>query len=290
MTRRIALLANPAAGRGHAHHVLDDVVRRLRDGGHVVDLISGESASHSLDRARAAVESGVDALVVLGGDGMVHLAVQALAGTPTALGVIPLGSGNDFARSLGLPIDSPLAAAEIIRRDRRRKIDLGRAGDLWFATILTAGFDALVTARGNAMPARIGAMRYTAAMLLELPRFVPSRYTIALDGEEQSRDAVLLSVANTDYYGGGMRIAPSADPSDGLLEVLTVDAISRTELLRFFPSVRTGRHVDHPAYSVRRVRSVTIAAAGVTAYADGERFGELPLTITCVPGAVDVIC
>jgi diacylglycerol kinase (ATP) len=290
VTRRIALLANPAAGRGRAHHVLDDVVARLGADGTAVDLISGDDAAASLERARRAVEDGVDTLVVLGGDGMVHLAVQALAESPTALGVIPLGTGNDFARAMGIPHASPLEAADLVRSGQRRRIDLARAGDVWYATILAAGFEALVTARGNAMTLPIGSLRYTAAVALELPRFTPLHYTFEIDGVTESREAMLVSLANTSYYGGGMHITPSAVPDDGYLDLVVVEPIGRLELLRFFPTVRTGKHVEHPAYTTRRVRSITIAAADVTAYADGERFGDLPLTITCVPGALDVLC
>lgn len=286
---RVALLANPAAGRGQARQLVDAVVGRLHTAGADVDLLEATSAEQAETLSRAAVAEGLDTLVVLGGDGMVHLAVQALAGqSATALAVVPLGSGNDFARSLRLPTE-PYSAATRAVTGTRRAIDLARSGDRWYATILTAGFDAIVTARGNRLPAALGAMRYTAAMGLELPRFEPLSYTLVLDDEERRLDAVIVAVANTDFYGGGMQIAAGAQPDDGMLDVVIVHPLSRLELLRFFPTVRTGTHVTNPRWERLRARTVTVAASGITTYADGERFADLPLTVECVPGALTVV-
>lgn len=288
MTRQIALLANPAAGRGDAHHVLDAVVTRLRSDGASVDLLTGADEADSLALARAAVAAGADTLVALGGDGMVHLATQAVAETPTRLGVIAMGTGNDFVRSLGLPED-PLEAADRVVHGAPRTLDAARCGERWFATVMAAGFDAAVNERANAMRWPHGDLRYTIAALAVLRRWRPVPYTLDLDGSQRQLEAMLVCVANTDSYGGGLRIPWGALPDDGLLDVIVIKPTSKLEFLKIFPSVRTGGHVDHPALERIQVPRVTVAAPGVTAYADGERFGALPLTVECVPGALSVL-
>ena len=289
MTREIALLTNPAAGRGHAHRVQDDVVARLRAAGADVSVLVGADERESVDLARKAVADGVDTLVAMGGDGMLHLAIQAVARSQTRLGVVPLGTGNDFARSLGIPREDPFAAADLVSRGTSRRIDLVRCGDRWFATVMAAGFDAAVNERANAMRWPHGDLRYTLATLSVLPRWAPVPYTLELDGVERRVDAMLLAVANTDSYGGGLQIPAGAVPDDGLLDVIIIKPVSKLEFLKVFPQVRTGQHVHHPAFERVRVRNVTVAAPGVVAYADGERLGALPLTVECVPGAVEVL-
>lgn len=291
--RRIAYLSNPLSGSGDGHHGRDGVIRHLRaSGAEVVDLV-GHDAAESLALVRRVTAEGpdrVEAVVVSGGDGLVHLSVQALAGTDVALGIIPAGSGNDAARAFGIPLGDPIAAAEVVLRDRRQPVDLGRSGDRWFLTVLTSGFDALVTARGNALRWPRGGLRYTAAVALELPRFKPLRYTLSLDGAERTLEAMMVSVANTECFGGGMRIGLGGRHDDGLLDVIVIKPLSRLELVRFFPTVKTGEHVHHPAYERIQARAVTIAITPpVTSYADGERFGEVPLTVECVAGALQVI-
>lgn len=289
MSRQIALLTNPVAGRGHAHRLQDLVVERLVAAGHEVDLVVGSDAEESVALARKAVADGVDTVVALGGDGMVHTAVQAVAGTDVHLGVVPLGTGNDYARSLGLPLGDPVAAADVVARGAGRRLDVARCGDRWFATVMAAGFDAAVNERANRMRWPHGDLRYTIATFAVLRRWSAVPYTLSLDGEERRLDAMLLAVANTDSYGGGLQIPAGAVPDDGLLDVIIIKPTSKLEFLKVFPQVRTGEHVNHPAFQRVRVRSVTVAAPGVTAYADGERFGPLPLTVECVPGAVSVL-
>jgi len=288
VTRQIALLTNPTAGTGQAHVLQDKVVERLVSRGMSVDILAGRDGAESVELARKAVADGVDSVVAVGGDGLVHAAVQALAGSDVRLGVIPSGTGNDFARSLGLPQD-PLAAADVVALGQARPLDLGRSGESWFATVMAAGFDAAVNERANAMTWPHGQLRYTVATLAVLPRWQPVPYTFDLDGEQRQVEAMLVCVANTDSYGGGLRIPWGAEFDDGLLDVIIIRPTTKLEFLRVFPQVRTGGHVDHPAFERVRATSVTVAAPGVTAYADGERFGALPLTVECVPGAVSVL-
>ena len=289
MTRQIALLANPTAGRGNADQILDAVTARLAASGAEVEHLIGDDADHALELARKAAADGVDTVVTLGGDGMVHVAVQALAGTEVSLGVVPLGTGNDFARALGIPTGDPLAAADVVVRDDPRRIDLGRSGDSWFATVLAAGFDAAVNERANAMRWPHGDLRYTLAALSVIRSWTPVPYRLEVDGVVREQEAMLLAIANTESYGGGLRIAAGCDPADGLLDAILIKPVSRLEFLRVFPGVRQAKHLTHPAFERIRARRITASAPGVIAYSDGERLGPLPLEVECVPSALGVL-
>ncbi|MEK9999177.1 MAG: diacylglycerol kinase family protein, partial [Acidimicrobiaceae bacterium] len=210
----IHVLVSPEAGRGRAAGTASEVLDRLRSlGGHVIDL-SGADAAASAANARDAVAAGAERLVVLGGDGMVHLAVQAVAGTDTILGVVPVGTGNDFVRALpGIP-EGPLEAAAVALGDPD-PIDAIRVDDRWVASVATAGFSADVNERANRLRRPKGQSRYTVATVLELPALKRRPTTITVDGTAHAHDAVMIAVANTAWFGGGMHICPDADPDDG---------------------------------------------------------------------------
>ena len=290
--RDIALLVNPTAGKGRAARVVDVVLPRLLSAGLAVRTLTGRDADESLDLAHAAVRDGVDALVVVGGDGMANIGLQATATTGTPLGLVPAGTGNDIARYVGLSGKDPLAAADRLVRSlttgERRTLDLARTGGRYYATVMAAGFDAVVNERANAMAWPRGQMRYNLATLLELRTFRPLSYVLDLDGRTVHIEAMLVAVGNGPSFGGGLRIAEGARLDDGLLDVVVIKPISKPELVRTYPKLFKGTHTTHPQYERHQVRRVTVAAPGVVGYADGERFGPLPMTIECVPRAVEV--
>ncbi|MFF5771559.1 diacylglycerol kinase [Streptomyces californicus] len=294
MTSEITLFVNPTAGRGRGAHAAQPAASALRDAGFSVRTVLGEDADDALRRARAAVAAGTGALIAVGGDGLMSLALQAVAGTATPLGVVAVGTGNDFARTLGLPVRDPAAAGRLAARALKegglREIDLGRVGERWFGTVLASGFDSRVNDRGNRMRFVGGRFQYDLAILAELAAFRPIPYRLRFDGGEPvETEATLIAVGNGTTYGGGMRICAGAKTDDGLFDVTVVGPCTRATLLKVFPRVYRGTHLDHPAVTVHRVSSIELAAAGITAYADGEPMGPLPLTATCVPGAVRVL-
>ncbi|MFI6877955.1 diacylglycerol kinase [Streptomyces sp. NPDC050400] len=294
MSSEITLFVNPTAGRGRGAHAAQPAASALRAAGFSVRTVIGVDAPDALARARAAVAEGTGALVAVGGDGLVNLALQAVAGTRTPLGVIAVGTGNDFARSLGLPIRAPEAAgtlvAEALKGSLVRDIDLGRIGDHWFGTVLASGFDSRVNDRGNRMRLPLGRFKYDLAIVAELAAFKPVPFRLTLDdGSVREVPATLVAVGNGTSYGGGMRICADAEMDDGLFDVTVVGDCSRTTLLRVFPRVYKGTHLDHPVVSVYRAARVELAAPDITGYADGEPVGALPLVAECVPAAVRVL-
>jgi len=325
VTARVALAVNPVSGRGRGVRAGRAVAAQLAADGVDVVPVPAVDAAGALAGLRAARADGVDALVVVGGDGMVHLGVNAVAGTGCPLGIVAAGTGNDIARELGLRTGDPAGAARDLVRaleagsvravDAARCLDVGAPppvargphrphgphrpdagpgvdgphGDRWFAGVLAAGFDALVNERADGWRWPRGDVRYDLAILRELPVLRPRDYVLTLDGVERHLPAVMVVVANGPAYGGGMRICPDARMDDGLLDVLVVAPLSRTALIRIYPRVYRGTHVSDPRVSVERVRQVRVAAEGIVATADGERLARLPITAQAVPGALRVL-
>jgi diacylglycerol kinase (ATP) len=220
---------------------------------------------------------------------MVHLALQLLGGTDRTLGIIPAGSGNDIARTLGIPIQESAAAAAIVAHGTVRSIDLGRSEGTWFGGVVAAGFDALVNERANRMRGPSGRARYNLAMLAELRIFRPIPYRIHVDNQMVETEAMLVAVANARSYGGGMLVVPDARLDDGLLDLFVVHPITKAELLQVFPRVYRGTHVTHPAVEIRRAASIRLDGPVMCTYVDGEPLGPLPRAFTAVPNALRVL-
>ncbi|WP_406206027.1 diacylglycerol kinase [Kitasatospora sp. NBC_01560] len=293
---RVVLLTNPAAAAGHAEPAARRAADRLRALGVEVDEQAGSSAQESLGLARTAVSAGsCDALVVVGGDGMINLGLQAAAGTGVPLGVVPAGTGNDHARAYGLPRDTPEAAAEVVAAGHTRAVDLGRVTsadgtERWFGSVLASGFDSLVSDRTNRLRWPRGRMRYNLAILVEFANLRPLPFRITLaDGTVIERDLTLAAVGNTSSYGGGMLICPAADPADGLLDVTLVDAMPRLRIARFFPTLFKGTHVARSEVTTYRTAGLRIESAGITAYADGEFMAALPIDVSVAPQALQLL-
>ena len=299
---RLVVAINPSASFGKSRDVGPGVVRALRALGHEVTSLQEPDFEQLMAVARTAVAGKPDAFVVVGGDGMVHLGVNLLAGTTVPLAVIPTGTGNDMARGLGIPHDDSDAAlaALIAALDRpARAIDAGTIGythpgtrepvTRWFASAVSAGFDSVVNERANRMTWPRGASRYTIALILELVGLTPIAYRLVLDGVELRTDALLVTVGNNVSIGGGMKVTPDALIDDGLLDVLVVRPLPRLSFIRIFPRVFKGTHVSDPRVSIHRVRTVRIESEVAVAYADGERIGALPVDIAVVPGALLIL-
>lgn len=261
-TREIAFLTEPAARR-HGAAGTRAAVARLRDAGFGVRLLDARDGDEARDLAHAAVADEVDAVVACGDDGVVHRALQAVAGTPVALGVVPLGARDDAARVLGLPRRDPLAAADRVVATRTRTVDLGRVGQQWFLTRLVAG----------------------AATLPALATAEPRTCTLDLDGATRRTTTVLVVVGNA---GPAARLDGRL-LDDGRLDVVVVHPGPRRRTLAACARLRRGTTTAVPGLEHHRAARVTVAVAGLTAHADGEFVGPLPLTVACVPRALTVL-
>jgi len=324
LPKRLAVAINPAAAFGASSTVGMRVVAALRERGHQVTVLLESDFAQLFAATQLAMRDTPDALVVVGGDGMVSLGTAVVAATGIPLGIIPCGTGNDLARGLGLPLRDVAAALDVLCAaldSEPRVIDAVRltspgaapAGDRlasdasaggssadadstpvvpqekWFAGVLSAGFDAAVNERANSLRYPRGSSRYILALLIELVRLKPREYRLQLDGVELVTKAVLISVGNNVSIGGGMRVTPNALLDDGLLDVLVVTPLSRLAFLRIFPRVFAGTHLTDSRVTVHRARRVRIESTGVVAYADGERVGELPLEMDVQPGVLRVL-
>ena len=287
------MVVHPASGLGRAGRIAGTVAARLREV--VSDLVTVEARTVEESHRLMRDAGDLDLLVVVGGDGSAHQGVQFCADTHTALAVIPAGTGNDLARTLaGCPQD-PLVATDAlvsaIKDGARTTIDLGRVtGGPWFAGVLCAGFDSAVNERANRMRWPSGPRRYDLAIVAELARLRHGRLTIEDDTGHTELDATQIAVGNIPYYGGGIPVCPAADPADGLFDVTLLRRASRFDLVRMLPGLRTGNHVHHELVTTSRTTTIRIGEAnGWVAYADGERIGPLPVEVTCVPNALEVV-
>ena len=294
----VALLTNPAARAGAHTGAAMRTAERLRAAGMRVSVMSGGSSEESSALLRTALEVGVDAVVVAGGDGTVSLAIQELATTSVPLGIVPTGTGNDLATSLGIRDLDADGAADAVISGRTRTIDLARVtradgSCVLYGTVLASGFDSKVNDRANRMTWPRGHMRYTIAILAEFVALRGTPFEVELDldsgvAERIAGDLVMATVGNGRTYGGGIPICPDADLEDGLLDVTLERPAGRLKLLRLLPRVYRGTHTSIEQVSTFRVRRVRLSSPGVTAYADGDPLGPLPLSVEVVPSALRV--
>lgn len=293
--RRMTLVVNPASGHGRGRRRLPDVVTRLRSAGIVVEGHAAESWEDAGRLCTQAVSDGCDGLLVAGGDGMAHLGYNACAGTGVPFGIIPTGTGNDFARAVGVPHGWTGAVDAVIAGNTRTVDLMDVTGALsrgeshtYVGSVISTGFDERVAQRAERLPVDLGAPTYAFAVLQELRSFTPLAYDLVIDGERRTLRAMLVAVANAGVFGGGIRIAPDFDLTDSLLDVTIVHPVPRRTLLALFPRLFTGSFVTHPAIERLRARTVTVDVEGGLASADGEPLGPTPLTCSTASGALDV--
>ena len=304
MTARVGLVVNPSAGKGRGSAAGHEAHARLRALGLEVEDLSGPSLAQATDRARAGAVGDLAALVVVGGDGMVHLGANVVAGTHVPLGIVAAGTGNDIPRTLRLPRGDVAASVRAIERGlaagphRIDAVQVGPPGTRqteWFVGVLSCGIDAAVNARANGYSWPKGSARYVRALAAELSRFRPFGYRVTYDGQVWEQPGTVVAVANTRWFGGGVMIAPDARLDDGLLDVVLAGPFTKSGVVRIFPGLYRGKHAGDPRVRILRARDVLVEAVPALgavpppAFADGERIGPLPLRLTVVPGALSVL-
>lgn len=284
------LVVNSKAGKGRASKLAGKFEVLLKSNNLPYEIINKATYEETFSEYRLSISSGkFEKVVAIGGDGLVNLCLQEVAEQNIGLSVIPAGTGNDFARAVGSHKKSVNEIFNVVRSQDPTTIDLGLItgafGKRWYVQVLSTGFDALVNNLANRINWPRGQMKYTLATLLTLARFKPIPYELIIDGKQFKQDFMLLSVANGETYGGGMRICPDASNSDGIFDILLVHPVSKIVLLSIFPKVFTGKHVPHPKIDIIRGKKVQISA-DASAFADGEFVSKLPIEITNVKNAL----
>lgn len=287
----VRFLVNPSSGRGTGKAHLDRI--RVMASRHGAGLVVSRKVTDLAEQARRAAEDGVERLLVAGGDGTMHHAAQGLAGTECAMGVIPLGSGNDFAGTLGIPPDLEVAVERAVKGEIRR-IDLAKVGETYCIGYAGVGFDSEVTRFANEITFLRGPLIYFYAVIHTLITFQPPRMKVVWDGGAFEGKVMFTVVNNLPRFGGGMKIAPDAKIDDGLLDLVLVKEVPKSVLLSIFPKVYSGRHVGHPAVTIVRTRRAEITIdRTMTMYGGGEPLrpveaGET-VGVEVVPGGLGVV-
>ncbi|MDE2847394.1 MAG: diacylglycerol kinase family lipid kinase [Gemmatimonadota bacterium] len=291
MTGKTLIVANPTSGSGRGMRYAERV-RDLLAANHADVEIRPTSARGEAEAfAAEAVQEGYACVAACGGDGTVHEVVNGLAGTDVALGILPCGRGNDFARAMEIP-SPPEKAASVLQQGYVRPFDLGKVNDRYFATVVTLGFDSEVARlvyEGQVPFKGTAAYLWGLARMLRVYRGVALRMTGDFGTIDQT--VLLAATGNTSTYGGGIRIVPNASPVDGALDICLVRMMSAGRILRVFPRVYLGGHLTHPdIFSYRTGRLSMETERPVVLFADGEPAGETPAEIIAVPGALRVAC
>ena len=286
--RKGVVIYNPAAGRGKTAPLRGEAERRL---GAAWEWRPTERAGHAVELARQAASEGFPCVAAFGGDGTVGDVARGILGSNAALGIIPMGTGNDVARNLGLPLDLNVACDTLIV-GRTRRVDMGVINGTPFLNNAGLGFEARAMQVMNTSIRFVrGKPAFTLAILKMFPSFQPFRMTVSKDGgPDETLSAMMLSVLNGTMYGAGMKACPDAVMDDGELDVLVIKALPKPRLLALFPKVIAGQHVGHPAVQLFRAKLLRVACDPPQPLnVDGDVQGESPVEITVRPGALAVI-
>jgi YegS/Rv2252/BmrU family lipid kinase len=289
VSRRLALVPNPAAGGGRAERIVPEVMSELDAMGADCRLIAASTLSDAREQAGRAAAAG-EGVVAIGGDGLVGPIAGAMRGAPGALTIVPAGRGNDYARVLRIPRE-PRPAARLALEGEERTLDVGEVNGVPFVGIASLGFDSDANRIANETRIVRGSLVYLYAALRALIAWRDARFEVTVDGERREVIGYSVLVANSKAYGGGMFVMPHAELDDGRLDVLLVGEKSKLGFLRHIPRVFRGAHVEDPAATFLRGERVEVAADRPFAvYADGDPVAELPAVMTVARRSLRVTC
>lgn len=290
---RIHVLRSPTGGGTRSRKETIELLRELTNAGHTLVDLTGTSAHESAKRLQASIRKGsIERILLCGGDGLVHLAIQHLAESGVPVAINPSGTGNDFAAALGLhhattqsvvaePV--PVDLIKVTANGHRQ----GVSESTWVASIAIAGFPAVINRRANQLSVPVGAQIYTLAAALELPRFRRLALDARLDGAPISFDSAMLAIGNTALFGGGMLACPDASPTDGALHLTSINGVGRLGILRHLVG-QAGGTADRPEVLRRTARRIDLDTPGVDVWGDGEAVGVTPMRFEIMAGALFV--
>jgi YegS/Rv2252/BmrU family lipid kinase len=285
---RPCFIVNPAAGNGRARSAIE----RIRSALGEIEVLETSGPGDAEALAFLAASDGFGPVVVVGGDGTIQEVVNGLMRSPDppSLGIVGAGSANDIVRSLRLPLH-PVKAARLALGGTSGAVDLGVCNGRYFLNVAGVGLDTVVVEAVNAEPGRLGRGRtgYIVQALRELRGFENPAFTIRFGDEVVETRSTLLAVANLRFFGGGMKIAPQASPTDGLLDLWIGGDLSRKEVLALMPAIFLGQQGRHPKVRHERVSSVRVeSAVPLRVQLDGEICGALPAEFRVVPRALRI--
>ncbi len=286
-------IVNPVAGHGRCLKLMEELTKKLLHKNIEYEVVYTDAAGHAQTLARQAVEKGCSTVVVVGGDGTIKEAAAGIvdSGGSVPLGIIPGGTGNDYRRTMDIPLDC-LAALDIVLGGKTRLVDAATFNGKLFLNIGSAGFDAAVVVATSQLK-WMGRLSYYAAVFLTLLGYRPRRMRLWLDGEAQpERDILLLAAGNGRFYGGGMKALPQSEFDDGLLDVCAVDGIPPWKIAALFPQFPTGGHGKYPFVHFRRCAQVRVVSLNgpFSVQTDGEVYSGVTEANFCVvPSALRVL-
>ncbi len=285
---RVHVLRSPTGGGRRSRAATTELVTTLASSGHEIVDVTGDSAEASSARLRQVIAAGdVERVLVCGGDGLVHLAIQQLAESGVPIALCPSGSGNDFAAALGIVTADVSTVVASPHPIDLMKVTNNQGSISWVASIAIAGFPASINARANTLQLPLGSQIYTLAAALELPRFQRIEMSLRLDGCPIETDSAMLAIGNTSLFGGGMLACPDATPLDGLLHLTSIQGVGRAGILRHLAG-RSGGTADRPEVLRRTATRVDVDTVGIDMWGDGEPIGVGPLSFEVIPGALFV--
>lgn len=288
---RICLICNPTAKSGEAKTSGQAVAALLQKAGVEAAVYTTEYPGHATELAKKAVSEGFHTIVSVGGDGTMRETALALANTEVTFGLIPCGTGNDFAKTLHIPTD-PEAAVDVLLHGEDRAIDVGVANDQMFFNVAGIGFDVDVLDYAEAYKPKYknGSMAYLRALLKALFGMKLRRSTITFEDGTMEKDVLLIAAGNGRFFGGGMEVTPNADPSDGLLDICIIHDVDLYGVLSVLPKFMKGKHLGSKRYvTYRKEKSCTFECSPVSRMeVDGERMYGTPVTFRIMEHALKV--
>jgi diacylglycerol kinase (ATP) len=281
---RLLLLYNPEAGKGRAHRHIAEAVARLQAHGAEVELEPSRSPEHLIELGARATSSGAERIVACGGDGTVNLVLRRLDLDRATLGILPLGSGDDFAKTVGIPADLE-GACEVLLGGRVRPIDVAMANDVRYVCVAGFGFDSEVNRVANESRSRLrGTPLYLTSILKVLRKFEPHHVSVQNGASRWSQEMMFLVVANSPRYGAGIHIAPHAVPDDGLLDLCVVGKCGKMELVRTLPLAYSGGHLKRSFVHYQKGTEFSFQTGEpMDVYADGEPVTRTPVHFSINP-------
>lgn len=283
------IIVNPVSGGGKNQEIAAKIEALLRARGEECHLFPTESEGDGDHQARLAIESGCDAVVCVGGDGTLSEVVDAMANSGKVFYIVPSGTGNDFARAFGLPKD-PIEAFKAQLDGEEALIDCGSLNGRAFMNVSGSGFDVEVLRKTEELKAVYpGEQAYTKAVLAVLGSYKAFETEIAFDGGEfRPYKGTIVEIANGQYFGGGMRVAPKSSFQDGVFDVVLVDKVPQMVIPFLLPLFKLGLHVYLPIAHVIRAKEIVLRAKDMVINIDGNLKEMDEAHYRVMPGALRV--